>query len=348
MTRGYNSSQAAVLAIWLTFLIYVANTIKSAFPWVQVPVWIFCISQIVTLTSAIKLTNMTQAVAVVVRLLEDFLSGLGLGAGVSLLVFPMDCRQALFGSLRNYFQTMQILLDVQSATLNSLETHNPWFPSAETTQQQAVHKKALKSLSETAAKIRAEQSYAEREIAVGKLGSNDISALVNQVIRIIPALSGLAFVFDLLASRSAELSLVQGTSNEKKFAEDWHSQLRLFHDRFDKLTVAMKEAIEHILKTLQLKQQASQTKHSTPTTGTPEFLIWYDAQIQEFSILQSDLVQVWIHRNNEASMARDQTLGPPSCAPAPLALIYVSLEEFVQQIKLIESTDLLPFRFREP
>ena len=319
--QGYNSSQAAVLAVWLMFLIYIANAIKSVFPLLQVPVWIFSISQSVTLTIAIKLTSMTEAVPVVVRLLETFLSGLGLGVGVSLVVFPMNCRTALFGSLQAYFHTMESLLDVQLATLNSLETEDPWFPTDETTIQRAVHKKTLGGLSEAATKLRGQQGYAESEIAIGNLRSSDIHALVNQVIRIIPALSGVAFVFDILASRSTELSLVQGMSSEKDhLADDVHHHFRVFHDGFDKLTRAMKEAIGHISIVLRLKKQASQ---ATGSINPRQFLKWYEAQIQEFSKLQDSLVQLWTHRNCEALAATKMSSDTQASAPAPFALIYV-------------------------
>ncbi len=136
-----------------------------------------------------------------------------------------------------------------------------------------------------------------------------------------------------------------GHVRRKERAADWHNHLRLYHDHFDKLTFAMKEAIEHILVTLQLKQQASETQNFPTGTGTPGFLIWYDTHVQEFYTLQKSLIQLWNQRNKDASMGQEQDPDSSACAPAPLALIYVGLDQFCPRVKLMAFTDFLSSGF---
>ena len=325
--HGYNSSQAAVLAIWLTFNMYWANTVKSILPFLQVPCWMFCIFNIVVLTAAVKFTTMTLAIAHVKLLLETFLTGLGLGVGVSFIVFPMNCRKVLFGSFQGQFQALDRLLDVQLATLDHLEQQNPWSLSPGMKQQQIAHRTAFKILQGATAKLRGEQSFAEKEVAIGKLNARDITSLVNGAASLIGPLSGLTFLFDLLGSQRHELSLSDDKSQETCLVEDWHKLLRPLQRGSGILTVAMKEALEHILITLQLKKPSLQEKSITSTTGTPDFLIWYDAQIREYLTFQDVLAQTSAAPEAEISGTQQAQSRRTDQTRAPLILIYVSFED---------------------
>ena len=283
----------------------------------------FCIFNIVILTAAVKFTSMTAAIKVVKTLLETFLTGLGIGVGVSFIVFPANCRKVLFGSFQGQFQALNRLLDVQLATLDHLEQQNPWSPSPGTKKQQIAHCTAFKNLQGATAKLRGDQSFAEREVAIGKLDAADITSLVNGAASLIGPLSGLTFLFDLLGSQRHELSLSDDTSRETDLVEDWHRLLRPLQQSSGTLTVAMKEALEHILIILQLKKPSLQEKRVTTTTGTPEFLTWYDAQIREYLSLQEILAQPSAAPEAEEFGTKQDKSRKTGRARAPLILIYV-------------------------
>lgn len=328
---SYNSSQAAVLAVWLIFLCYVAGAVRSAFPLTNLPVAFFGIFQTASLTAAIKFKDMKTAIKAEMVLLEAFLIGIGLATAVSLLIFPQTCRQALFGSIVNYFDAMSEVLTAQGEYIHIIEGDDPWFPSnPEPIQNQhSAHKKALDDLFAAASRIRGEQPYAQRELAFGKLKATDISALIDRILEIIPAFSGLGFVVGLLAGVSKNLGMKPGTTKEQQAVREWQLIMKSLHGPFDDLRWAMTQAIEHILVVLQLKKKTNrQTSDSNAVPGSPDFIIWYDAQTKSFASTRKTVAELWYRE-----MEGQEKEGVESSLfehYRPFTIIYVSFLRYEQ------------------
>lgn len=90
--QRYNSSQSAVLGVWLFFQIYAINAIKAKLPQLAFPTIIYAIQVNVAATSGFLFQTTPQCQAFVVQLLKAFLTGFGIATGVSLFIVPVSAR----------------------------------------------------------------------------------------------------------------------------------------------------------------------------------------------------------------------------------------------------------------
>ena len=207
---------------------------------------------------------MEQGTAFARRLLEAFLSGFGIAAIVSFLVFPMTSRKVVFKQAAGYIGALQGALKAQSAYLQSLEnTDVLGSPGQEDTgksrtkkasklkptSQAAALKVAVEAVQELHGKTIADSAFAKRELAYGKLDASDLSELLRLLgLIMIPVLgmSSVADIFDRIAERRGWREASAGTSEEKESAEkikdqeksNWSEIMKSLHDPFETLTAS--------------------------------------------------------------------------------------------------------------
>jgi len=298
----YNSSQAAVLGVWLVFYIWAAYSYKSAYPSMTYPVLIFGLTQVATLAPGVAYRTMDIAITSQVKLLEAFLLGLGLSFAVGVVVFPQSCRGVFFDSVRAYVKSMRAVLVTQASYFQTLERHEQWSATSEGSHpEHATQKKALAGLYGNAIKIREELKYAKGEIMVGKLDGDDIASLSERLLRVMPALTGLAYVIDLIhktrhtsAPSRCEIS-GQGT------IEKGQAMLQSLHEPAIQIRDAMDHALAHILIMLELEKRSEADAGLIDSTiGTPKFLEWYDERTQAFAETRHLLSQLWLDKTGDA------------------------------------------------
>lgn len=121
---GYNSSASAVCAVFLFVQVYFVASIRSARPQLQFPAIVYSIFVNVSLTYGPFFPTMDVAMAFIKRLLITFLTGFGLAAGVSLLVFPVNCRLPVFKIMDAYLRAARAVLRAQESYIKGLQNEN--------------------------------------------------------------------------------------------------------------------------------------------------------------------------------------------------------------------------------
>ena len=109
----YNSSQAAICAIWLFANIYVVNVTRAKMPALQFPVVMYSIFTNVSFTYGPIFLTMAQAEALIKELLTAFLTAFAIATGVSLFILPISSRTVVQREQAGYLQGARAALKVR-------------------------------------------------------------------------------------------------------------------------------------------------------------------------------------------------------------------------------------------
>ena len=128
-TAQYNSSQAAVCAIWLFANIYFVNVMRAKMPALQFPAILYSIFTNISFTFAPIFHTIKQGEALIRQLLLGFLSAFAISTAVSLFVIPVSSRTVVQKEQAGYVQAIRGALKVCiSATLVLHNTLIFWSP----------------------------------------------------------------------------------------------------------------------------------------------------------------------------------------------------------------------------
>lgn len=94
---GYNSSAAAVNALFLMLNIFGINTLRAARPVFNIPAVGYNIFVLLGFTYGPQMTTVASSVKFSKELFYSFLTGQAIGIGVSILVIPISSRKVFFG-----------------------------------------------------------------------------------------------------------------------------------------------------------------------------------------------------------------------------------------------------------
>ena len=294
---GYNSSAAAVCAIWLFFNIYVVNTLRASRPQLQFPVIMYSIFADVASVYAPSFPTMAAGISFTERLLEAFLTGFAIATGVSLFIFPTTARMTFFKQSTGFIQLIQNTLEAQMAYLQSLEKDDMFAPpnggkrgenysKAKKEASKPVHnleaqnlKAAIAGLEGLHGKIHADIAFAKREVAWGKFEASDISEMLRKLQDILIPLTGMSSAADIFQRIAEKWGWTEPEpsspstldSSKKVVAQDrktqWNEIMKSLHDPFEAMTEAMNAGLQHTLYTLELakppkKQRIKDTRSS--------------------------------------------------------------------------------------
>jgi acid phosphatase family membrane protein YuiD len=184
-TAPYNSSAAAVAGIWLMVMIYCMSTVRAAKPQFMIPAMAGAIIGNVGMVYAPQFSSMVQAEAFVKRLLEAFLTGFGIGTGVSLFIFPLTSRTVVFNDMSAYLTSLRSALTANMDYVHSLENTDMFtFGRTDTMRHRMIHspeaevvKAKMQALQDASAKLNTDLPFAKREIALGNLGPDDLQSI---------------------------------------------------------------------------------------------------------------------------------------------------------------------------
>jgi len=287
-TDSYNSSASAVSGVWLFFQIWLVNTARAKYPQFQFPVIIYAIFANVSSVYAPQMTSMSAAISFVEKLLRTFLTGLAISAGVSLLIMPMTTRQAVFKQMGGYIGSLRSALGAHAAYFETLEKDD-MFGRADTyddTQEKIGDKGkvyspeaeairgAIRQITDVHAKLHGDLSFAKREIALGKLGPDDIQRIFRHLRQIMIPVVGLSFVVDIF-QRLSDYNRwntpidpnAQPISQDirDRVVHDWNDIMKAVHDPFSTMIQTIDEGLLHTAYVFRLSKPPKRTAEANPS-----------------------------------------------------------------------------------
>ncbi|PVH89756.1 hypothetical protein DL98DRAFT_401128 [Cadophora sp. DSE1049] len=289
-TATYNSSQAAVCAIWLFANIWFVNVLRAKMPALQFPVIMYSIFTNVAFTYGPLFPTIDAGEALIVELLEGFLTAFAISLGVNLFIIPVSSRTVVFKEQSGYIQLVRGILKAQTAYLQSLETSDmflaPQAATEENNNQDGSKKKAKKDSSHPAqntqakalkesltaltglhGKLYGDMPFAKREVAWGKLDAKDVDeifVLFRGILIPMIGMSTITDIFERIAERRGWVDVPGSKFNdieawEKCHERDkeeekktWNEIMKTLHEPFAVVTAAMDEGLQHAALSLEL------------------------------------------------------------------------------------------------
>jgi hypothetical protein len=275
----YNSSQSAVLGVWLFFQIYIINTIKAKYPQLAFPTIIYAIQVNVAATNGFLFRTTAQCEAFIARLLEAFLTGFALATGVSLFIIPVTSRKVVMKEITGYIGLLRGALGAHKTYIHSLEDSDmfgkTYVPQAKDEDDKAKPKlkpeiegikKMIGGIQELHGKLTADLPFAKREIAYGKLTQDDLESIFKQLRALMMPVLGLSSVMDLF-ERGAELNHWGQEDEEpehdeerKKAVSEWNDMFQYLHGPFGDIFQALDDGLAHVLLRLGLSTPQKKKK----------------------------------------------------------------------------------------
>lgn len=336
--QPYNSSQSAVMGIWLFFQIYIINALKAKYPQFAFPTIIWNIFVNISGTYGPRFVTTAQAEAFISRLLYTFMTGLGLATAVSLIIVPVSCRTVVTKEITGYLGALRGALQAHKKYLHSLETAENYGNRAvlggskKSSGNQTPETEAIKRLTATFTqlhgKLHSDLPFAKREIAYGKLTPDDFEGISKHLRAVMLPMVGLGSLVDLF-NRHAELNKWYGDQDEdtdseedamqRAAVEQWNEIMQLVHDPFEEIIQSMDQGLEHVLfrfqfikppKTTQKKDVESKGNLIRP--GDREFADHMQHNCENFDRMKETTLREWVeskgfHLDGDKALQREPT-----------------------------------------
>ncbi|KAJ5528814.1 hypothetical protein N7527_002207 [Penicillium freii] len=267
-TDAYNSSASAVSGLWLFIQIWMVHTFRAKYPQLQFPVIIYAIFANISSIYAPQMMNMTAAFAMVSKLLKSCLTGLGISTATSLFILPMTSRQVVFKQMAGYIGGLRSALNAHALYFQSLE-RDDMFGRTETyddarekfgkkgkiySPEAEAIRGAVRQITDIHAKLHGDLTFAKREVALGKLGPDDLQAIFRHLRQIMIPVVGLSFVVDIFQRLSdynrwnQPIDLNEPVVPEdirQRVVQEWNDIMRAVHDPFAVMIQTIDEGLLH-------------------------------------------------------------------------------------------------------
>ena len=327
---AYNSSASVVAAVFMFVEIYLGNMVRAKRPQLLVPSIQFCIFAIVTSSYSVTFPTMAVAEAFVQRMLETFLTGIGIATAVSFVVIPMTSRAIAGKQMAGMLGLMKASINAHSQYMMSLTNQNSQIDEhasdekvgAKATSSKkpkvqsstlSAEAKALKGLRNALAglfgKLALEIVFARKEIAWGHLMPHHFSELLDLLRDTILPIAGMATFIDIMQSvkdNKARLADSGETDDEtmaaiqRLEANEWDEVIMLSRDEAMKLKGVLCQALTHISYQLQIvkkpkapKGDVEKSAGGPPAPGDSRFTAMLENQIAEFAQHRESALQRW-------------------------------------------------------
>lgn len=328
-TSVYNSSASAVCGVWLFFQIYVVHSFRAKFPQFQLPVIIYSIFVNVSTTFAPRFVSMTVGLTFVRRMLEAFLTGLGIATATSLLILPVTSRSIVFKQMAGYVGGLRATLKAHSAYFESLE-HEDMFGRTQTYDDtiEKMNQKGKKAYSPEAeaimsavarvnelhGKLRGDITFAKREFAIGHLGPDDIQTISKHLGQIRIPVVGLSFVMDVF-QRLSEYNrwnepIDPGDISDElrhRVVRQWNDLMSAVHAPFQMMMQMIDEGLQHATYVLKMEKppKTPAANNASPDAGTDVesqnitapgekgFAVYFEKKLAEFGEAKRIALRTW-------------------------------------------------------
>ncbi|KAI0431412.1 hypothetical protein F5Y09DRAFT_330357 [Xylaria sp. FL1042] len=230
----YNSSQAAVSAVWLFANIWIVNTLRAKYPNLNIPSIVYSIMTNILCTLSPQITSTVVFEVLVRRLLTAMLAGFAIATAICLLVLPVPSRAVSAAQLNGLIKLLQGALKQEKAYLQSLEREDMFAVPADicaathlsgdsesSDDSASVNKEAkskgkkkaqpepkstaeAKAIKETmfrlrllTSKIYVDLPFAKRDIAWAKLAAKDLTTILELCRGVVVPVHGIGTVIDI-------------------------------------------------------------------------------------------------------------------------------------------------------
>jgi hypothetical protein len=319
---AYSSSASAIGALWLIIQIFMMSALRAKLPHLTVPCIMWAIFANTSMIYGPQFPNMAAAEAFMKQLLVAILTGYGIGAVISLLVFPLNSRQVVFGEIAAYIASLRGVLKANLDYMQSLEREDMFAATATNTlhenppksEEAKVLKKRINALSALHGKLSADLPFAKREIAIGKLGPDDLQDILKLLRLVVVPCSGLSCMADIFVRIAEDSGWDQNidlhdaqpqdahNEGEKMRIEainEWHALMKRLRGPFEKITQTIDDGLEHVRIVLQLGGKSSKARHLEdgldPQPGHPEFAAHFRRLSTELDGSKKIMLREWCH-----------------------------------------------------
>lgn len=268
-------------------------------------------------TYAPQFATMAQGISFAKSLLEAFLTGLAIAAGVSLFIYPVTSRKVVFKEMSSYIEALRGCMKVQTGYLHTLENTNMFSPhsgthhtsnhtgknrqpqrpdnkdsNAEIDDEANKLKGTVAGLAALHGKLHGDLSFAKKEVGYGKLKANDLTELFRLFRNVMLPIVGMGTIVDMvkrivnqrMASEEAtgsdneEHSTVKGKSSTEVEIDQWNEIMKSLHTPFEAMAQTIDEGLLHISYTLEFSKPSRKSKHSRTSIDDPQTSVVEDVE----------------------------------------------------------------------
>lgn len=236
-STSYNAAASTLSGLGLFITIYIISYLKAMRPQLLLPTIVYAVFTVVASVYSPQFPDMAAAESFVKRLLETFLTGFGIAAGVSFFIFPMTSRTIATKQMAGFLKLLQLSLKSHTNYMTSISPEERRHPKAadldhapmtEKKESEGAHKPRMfhhkataESVKQSDAKLSAEAAamkgalfqigslfgklhveigFAKREIAFGKLLPEDFSEITDHLRDILLPIVGMTTFIDIMQS----------------------------------------------------------------------------------------------------------------------------------------------------
>ncbi|KAF2452593.1 hypothetical protein BDY21DRAFT_358551 [Lineolata rhizophorae] len=276
--QPYDSSAAAVCAVWFALNVYIVNALRAKFPQFVIPAIIYSIFVSITMSYGPHLPTWKSADILLRKTLESFLTGLAIATGVAFVVVPVSCRKVVFMTLAKYMAELRAMLGAHGEYFTAMETADVFKRCSKEVDQTRCKSPEAFRLKASAArltslhgKLHSDLPFAKREVAWGKISPedfNEVSRLLRGVLIPITGLASVIDIFDRIASaynneggwpdinhENADPDIIK-----RDATQDWNSIMSTVNHKFQSILEVMDEGVQHVMITFSLAKPQEETK----------------------------------------------------------------------------------------
>ncbi|KAI1432726.1 hypothetical protein GGR50DRAFT_672751 [Xylaria sp. CBS 124048] len=232
----YNSSQAAVSAVWLFVNVWAMAALRAKYPSLFIPSVNYTIFISLICTSSVQIGGRNSNFEVIVkRLLTAMLTGFGIATATSLFILPTSSRSVTVGQFKQAIQLLRGVLKQERAYLQSLEREDMFAvpaditasthltdsarpideadqrtndkkhkrqPEPKTTAEAKAVKDTIFKLRLLVGKIYVDLPFAKRDFAWAKLATKDLTTILELIRGVVVPVHGIGTVIDIFQRRA--------------------------------------------------------------------------------------------------------------------------------------------------
>ena len=328
IATGYNSSAAAVNAIFLMFNIFCISVLRALRPAFSIPGIQYTIFVMVGFIYGPQEPTVHRSQLFLKELLYSFLTGQAISMGVSLLIIPVSSRKVFFGETAGFLQSCRGLLKAQMGFIQVMSRSafsgpnaqpgdgNTPSSEAEYDRKVTVLKSASSGLLSLGAKIREDVMFAKREIAFGHLLETDIHVIHALLRDIMIPITGLSTIADIAERSHCHFGSVksgQKRENSSDLEQDgWAELFQGLSMAFETVVQILDESLLHTLLLLGLapspKKKAPgdvEVGVDVPKPGDLKFGDYLEQRVTDFRKERSTELQRWAQEKGLNSVFKD-------------------------------------------
>ena len=171
-STSYNAAASTLSGLGLFITTYIISYVKAKRPQLMFPTIVYAIFTVVASVYAPRFPNMAASESFVKHLLGAFLTGFGIAAGVSFVIFPMTSRMVATKQTASFLELLQLALKSHTSYMTVISPEErrsrkeAVFDHAPLTEQKGTnghhthhmfhHKAKAESVKEMDAKLSAE------------------------------------------------------------------------------------------------------------------------------------------------------------------------------------------------